>query len=589
VHSSPREQGNEAMSDDTLNDDTPALPGTESPAAPVAEMPATEALVTETVEKETPAPESPSPETAVIEDVSEPVADETPPASEAPPVSPAESAPSLAAAEPAPPALPEGHPPEPPRPLMVGAYLRLEFEIQEVVARGMTNLYSVAGGEYGASTPHLIAERDAQENWPQIEFSSALFPKSERFTQEGRDYLVFDWDETTSLYDYRAPSNDADYLRCLSDLSEALAELEEHSLTAHFSRELLRADAGGALRFYGFPEATNETSPSSLEELARLSNFLLKKVFAEAVTMRLGDEYGALAMSDEVKAFARALDEGAFESAAQVAQTARALCPPEEVNVTAALLSDVGQERELNEDAGAILQLQRAAHLGKYDFEVYIVSDGMGGHEGGEVASDLTLTALQGALHARAAKINWRDNVQVRKALLDIIDEVNRTVVDLTETPAYRGKRAKPGATLVFAVRLGRRVFVGNVGDSRAYRWNEADGLQRISKDHSYVQSLIDQGELSEEDAWDHPDGSIITAHIGDPKLRLKDVFLRLFKPGDKLLLVSDGVVDMLRDHEIEVFLKEESAREIVRDLVDASNTAGGADNITAVCVVFGQ
>ena len=171
--------------------------------------------------------------------------------------------------------------------------------------------------------------------------------------------------------------------------------------------------------------------------------------------------------------------------------------------------------------------------------------------------------------------------------MLDIIDEVNSAVVNLTQTPAYRGHRAKPGATLVFAVRLGRRVFVGNVGDSRAYLWNEAAGLQRISKDHSYVQSLIDQGELSEEDSWGHPDGSIITAHIGDPKLRLKDVFLRLFKTGDKLLLVSDGVVDMLRDSEIEVFLKEENPREIVRDLVDASNTAGGADNITAICVCF--
>lgn len=494
--------------------------------------------------------------------------------------------------DPAPPALPEGHPPEPPRPLMIGAFLRLEFEIQEIVARGLTNLYRVVGGEFGAATPHLIAERDAQENWPNIELTSALFPPSERFTQEGRDYLVFDWADTTSLYDYRAPSNDEDYLRCMADLAEAITELEKQDLTAHFSRELLRADDAGNLKFYGFPgvksaDAVNENVSSTLEELARLSKFMLKKVFAEAVTMRLGDEYGALVMSDEVKNFARRLDEGGFESASEVAQAARDLCPAGTVKVHSALLTDVGQEREINEDAGAILQLQRAAHLGQYDLEIYIVSDGMGGHEGGEIASDLTLTSLQNAFLQRAAQVNWRDNVQVRATLLEIIDEVNRAVVNLTETPQYRGHRAKPGATLVFALRLGRRVFVGNVGDSRAYLWNEADGLQRVSKDHSYVQSLIDQGELSEEDAWEHPDGSIITAHIGDPKLRLKDVFLRLFKPGDKLLLVSDGVVDMLRDSEIAVYLKENDPREVVHDLVDASNTAGGADNITAVCVCF--
>ena len=587
------------MSDETLNE----IP---SEAAPSEEN-APESLAPESL-----APESLAPE--ADETIGEAIESEMSPSIEAikedanvePEMAPAESEkaepvsvflsaeeeplPALEAPESAPPALPEGHPPEPLRPLMIGAFLRLEFEIQEIIARGLTNLYRVNGGEFGAATPHLMAERDAQEKWPEIEFSSALFPKAERFTQEGRDYLIFDWDETISLYDYRAPSNDEDYLHCIGALAQAFAELENHNLTAHFSRELLRADENGNLKFYGFPDAkneANENSSSSLEELTRLSNFLLKKVFSEAVTMRLGDEYGALAMSDEVKTFARKLDEGAFESAAQIAERVRELCPPDNVKVVAALLSDVGMEREVNEDAGAILQLQRAAHLGQYDLEIYIVSDGMGGHEGGEVASDLTLTTLQNAISQRAAGINWKDNGQIRAALLEIIDEVNRAVVNLTETPTYRGHRAKPGATLVFAIRLGRRVFIGNVGDSRAYLWNEAAGLQRISKDHSYVQSLIDQGELSEEDSWGHPDGSIITANIGDPKLRLKDVFLRLFKPGDKLLLVSDGVVDMLRDPEIEVFLKAENPREIVRDLVDASNTAGGADNITAICVVF--
>jgi serine/threonine protein phosphatase PrpC len=76
--------------------------------------------------------------------------------------------------------------------------------------------------------------------------------------------------------------------------------------------------------------------------------------------------------------------------------------------------------------------------------------------------------------------------------------------------------------------------------------------LTRISKDHSYVQSLLDRGEITEEESFDHPEGSVITAHIGYPKLKLRDVFLRLFAPGDKLLLVSDGVTDMLRDAEYE-------------------------------------
>ena len=136
-------------------------------------------------------------------------------------------------------------------------------------------------------------------------------------------------------------------------------------------------------------------------------------------------------------------------------------------------------------------------------------------------------------------------------------------------------------------MRIGARAFFGNVGDSRAYLWSTPKGLQRVTKDHSYVQTLIDAGELSEEDSWDHPDGSIITAHIGMQKLKQRDVFLRLVAPGDKILIVSDGVIDMLRESEFAPFLEIESPHEICRKLVDASNEAGGHDNITAVCVCF--
>jgi protein phosphatase len=212
----------------------------------------------------------------------------------------------------------------------------------------------------------------------------------------------------------------------------------------------------------------------------------------------------------------------------------------------------------------------------------------MGGHEGGEVASDLTLNALYDAIAARVSEgLNWRDNVAVRKVLWQIIEEVNAAVLALTEEPRYRSLRNKPGATLVFALRVDSTLFAGNVGDSRCYLWNDQNGLRPITKDHSYVQSLIDSGQLDPSEAWGHPDGSIITAHIGMQKLKQRDVFLRLAKPGDKLLLVSDGVVDMLRDEEIAPFLAEENPALVCENLVNASNAAGGFDNITVVCVSF--
>jgi len=525
------------------------------------------------------------------------VATQGPPVTETPPATPVQ------------PALPEAPPVQPPRSLVPGAFLRQAFEIKEVVSRGLTNLYLAQTGDYGHETLHLIAERavpvENQENLalPQdeptpfeaqfdVELGSPLFPTRQGFVQDDREYLVFDWSQTTALQDYRQPTNDERYLRMLDALARGLQELEAKNLRTAWTHDTLRCDGMGALRYYGFVDHIpaeadgSRTSFDALAQLAEINSFLLKRVFAESSTMRLDDEFGSLVVSEEVKEVARRLSAGEFSGVSAVVEAVAPLYRPEKVlRAEAALLSDVGQERELNEDSGLIWRVHRAAHLGSYAFDVYVVADGMGGHEGGEVASDLTLAALQRALTERAA-IDWNDNVAVKAALVDVIDAVNAEVVALNETK-YRAMRAKPGSTLTFAVRLGTRVFVGNVGDSRAYKYNEAHGLQRITKDHSYVQSLIDQGSLSEEDAWEHPDGSIITANIGEAKLKKRDVFLRLFAPGDKLLIVSDGVVDMLRDREIEPFLKVDDPIEVCHELVGASNVAGGADNITVVCVVF--
>jgi serine/threonine protein phosphatase PrpC len=534
------------------------------------------------------------------------------------------------------PDIPSVTPPAPPRPLVAGAFLRGEFEVKEVLSRGMTNLYRALGGDYGAAEPKLIAERDvesAQANsgpttgnestaqevgsvsveealaavaiepvatdtptetatttTPQTPASSwdqsTLVPPHESFVQDDREYHVFEWTDSTSLQDWREPTNDERLLAMLHPLSHFLDVLEARNEIADLSTETVRVADDGSLRFFGFTSPRTASTPSGLEELREITNFLLKHVFAESATMRLDDRYAGMALSEEVKDWARRLDgdEGDFSSIAEATAALDAIYTPTRLRAESALLTDVGRERELNEDAGMIVLYQRAAHLDSRDMELYVVSDGMGGHEGGEVASDLTLSSLQ--QHLGSLDIDWNDNVAVRQALVDVMDAVNADVVALTETPKYKGTRAKPGATLVFALRQGARVWVGNVGDSRAFKYNEF-GLQRISKDHSYVQNLVDRGDITDDEAWGHPEGSIITAHIGYPKLKTRDVFLRLFKPGDTLLLVSDGVIDMLRDREIEPYVREGDPDTVVRNLVDASNEAGGADNITAVCVRF--
>jgi protein phosphatase len=544
-------------------------------------------------------------------------------------------------------ALPEGDWPQPPRPLVPGAFLAGEYEIKELLSRGVVNFYLAHGGDYMQPTPFLVTERElpqsenapdekgsdnsesdpsagardestptspleeteaaiiatlgeseaepASESTPAIEevtprasLQSPLFPTGHDFVQDGREYFICEWQETNTLQDWREPTNDARYLRAVSTLLQGASELEDKNLTANFSRDVLRFDDEGELKYFGFVDRQPEnTQPpaSNLQPLQEINSFLLKHVFAESSTMRLDDEWSGLALSEEVKAFATKISDGDFENASE-AFAALPQTPTGVLRAQSVLLSDVGQEREVNEDSGMILRVSRAGHMQNVELELYAVADGMGGHEGGEVASDLTLNALQNSFLARSG-LNWNDNIAVRAALWEIIEEVNNAVLEMTEGPQYRSLRNKPGATLVFAVRIGAALFIGNVGDSRGYMWDETADLVPITKDHSYVQSLIDSGQLDPADAWGHPDGSIITAHIGMQKLKQRDVYIRLAKPGAKLLLVSDGVVDMLRDEQIAPYLQEENPALVCKNLVDASNAAGGFDNITVVCVDF--
>ena len=417
-----------------------------------------------------------------------------------------------------------------------------------------------------------------------LEEAASLFVAGETFQQEDREYKIFDHFASTALQDWREPTNDERVLKMLNAVAQGLTELQRNDHRAQFTTETLRVDAKGDLRFLGFVESG---AFDALGELRRVAAFLLKQTFAEAATMRLDDQYGALAFSEELKSIARRLDAAhphAFQNLQEAASAIAFYTSSTRLRADFALQTDVGREREINEDSGLIMTTNRQATLNTHAWELYVVADGMGGHEGGEVASDLTMTSLVRNLEAQA--IDYNDNVAVRNALFQVIDAVNAEVVALTETPKYKGTRAKPGSTLTFGLRVGARVFVGNVGDSRTYKYANRV-LERVSKDHSYVQTLIDAGDITEDEAFTHPDGSVITAHIGYPKLKQRDVFLRLFRAGETLLLVSDGVTDMLRDAEYEAHLGHHYPEDVCRAFVDAANEAGGADNITVVCVKF--
>jgi protein phosphatase len=223
-------------------------------------------------------------------------------------------------------------------------------------------------------------------------------------------------------------------------------------------------------------------------------------------------------------------------------------------------LTHVGLVRAGNEDALGLAP------------PVFVVADGLGGHQAGEVASGIAVdTVLE---HAP-------DSTDPR-GLGQAARDANAAVIEATRTG--RGREGM-GTTLTAAVVRGTRITLAHVGDSRAYLLTQ-EGLTQLTQDHSVVADMVRDGLLSREEALVHPSRSVITRALGtDPDMQ-PDVLEVSAQPGDRLLLCSDGVHGMVPDSRIEDLLASAvSPQAAVKALVDASLAAGGQDNATAVVV----
>ena len=222
----------------------------------------------------------------------------------------------------------------------------------------------------------------------------------------------------------------------------------------------------------------------------------------------------------------------------------------------------VGLRREHNEDT-----YYADAQLG-----LWLVADGMGGHEHGEVASALARDAVVREVAAGAP-------------LADAVQRADEEIIQHSSKKA----EALPMGTTIAALRLSKdgAYEVAWVGDSRIYVWT--DTLKQLSQDHSYVQELIDQGAITSEQARNHPHRNVVTQALGvtDPQsLRVESVRGEL-KPGMQLLLCSDGLTEEVKDATIASIVgrTELSAQECVDHLILAALDGGGSDNVTVILV----
>jgi protein phosphatase len=300
------------------------------------------------------------------------------------------------------------------------------------------------------------------------------------------------------------------------------------------------------------------------------------------------------------------------------------------LRLVAASRTDVGRQREQNEDAcySEIVEHDDQA------FGLFIVADGMGGYKAGEVASQIAIETISGDLRPLLGPVTGQKTVPLAKggrgkgknkrrarekdqatedtagqpeaeeardanptqelsesvALEHYSEQLKAAIIHSSRAIVEYGNAHKDahglGSTVTVALVLGEQMFVANVGDSRTYLYRDGT-LQRITQDHSLVERLVQAGQIDREDVYDHPHRNLIYRSLGAGRAEVEvDVFVERVRPGDALILCSDGLWEMVRDAQLESIVAEvREPAEACDVLIERANENGGEDNITVVLV----
>lgn len=245
--------------------------------------------------------------------------------------------------------------------------------------------------------------------------------------------------------------------------------------------------------------------------------------------------------------------------------------PSESVSGVPAAITDTGCERQLNEDRYAVIESPSGM--------AWLVCDGMGGEAGGELAAQIAIDAIRRDLEGLPAR---PAEIALRSAVL----EANRVIVLRRQNQAFAGM----GTTIVAAIFDGAEVVIGHVGDSRAYLVRDS-AIQQLTTDHTFVQTLVDSGQIKSEDALSHPQAHVLTRAIGsEPGL---EVSLNKFwiwqvaeqATPDLLVLCTDGLYSLVSEGEIASIVSQHSPQHACVKLVELANSRGGFDNITLAII----
>lgn len=248
----------------------------------------------------------------------------------------------------------------------------------------------------------------------------------------------------------------------------------------------------------------------------------------------------------------------------------------------AAAGQSVGRQRELNEDSMLALTSTLAGNSGDVPFGLYVVADGMGGHEYGEVASNVAVRTIANYVlrkfHSYLFEIDASSpDESIQEILTESVTQAQRAIHEAAEGS---------GTTLTAALVLGQQITIAHVGDSRAYTIYQDGRMEVVTRDHSLVRRLEELGQLTPEEAAVHPQRNVLYRALGQGEILEPDIFTLPFPTQGYLMLCSDGLWGVVEQQNMYKIISDApNLAEACQKLVNAANAAGGPDNISVILV----
>ena len=234
--------------------------------------------------------------------------------------------------------------------------------------------------------------------------------------------------------------------------------------------------------------------------------------------------------------------------------------------------TDIGMARNMNQDSYSVTNEE--------NYKLYILADGMGGYKGGEIASKVAVTAVEKYIKEKFQTIS-KEKTKILELIKDAIEFANTAIYEESRTDESLHDM---GTTLEVCLIYKNKLYIGHVGDSRIYRIRK-NVMRRITTDHSYVEKLVKDGEITREEAYNHPKKNLLLKALGSEGLIEPDVLYKALEKDDILVICSDGLTNMIKEERILEIIKEDEDK-AAETLISEANAAGGLDNVTVILII---